>query len=104
MENALKPMTKVIDMVLAVAPKIALVLAILLVGFVLAALAKRLTRWAVQKSGLEAAAERAGIAKLLYTIGARRGLAHLIGTVVLFCGLLFCLFHIGFHTRETRKI
>ncbi|MFY0539823.1 hypothetical protein [Nannocystis pusilla] len=57
-------------------------------GLVASAIASRMTRWAIEKSGLDALAERAGAARLLYAIGVRKGVAHLVGGLVWAAGLL----------------
>lgn len=57
-------------------------------GLLFAWVARRVTRFAVRKSGLDALAEKVGVAKLLYGIGVRRGLDHLLATVVWYAALL----------------
>ncbi len=79
------------DQLLAVAPKAALVLGVALGGLVLASLAGRVAQWAVRKSGVEALAEKAGVAKVLYAVGFRRGAARMVGSLVWFAGLLLTL-------------
>jgi len=85
----LQPMRRLVDQLLAAAPKAALVLGVLLAGLIASALLRRLARWAVRHTGLEAAAERAGVAKVLYGVGLKRGLAHFLGQMVWIAGLLF---------------
>lgn len=70
------------------APDIALFFAVVLGGIVLSALGRRLAKWGVRRTGLEALAERFGVAKLLYSLGIKRGLAHVVGSIVWFSGLL----------------
>jgi hypothetical protein len=66
-------------------------LAIAVVGIVLSILGRRIIRSLVRRSGLEAAAEGAGIAPLLYMVGAREGLGSFLGTVTFWAGLLATL-------------
>ena len=67
------------------------ILSTLFVGLLLAWVAARVVAWLVAKSGLEALAEKAGVAKLLYAIGVRRGLARFLGRLTWYCGLFFVL-------------
>ncbi|WP_434418828.1 hypothetical protein [Nannocystis pusilla] len=69
-------------------PTAALFVAVVVGGLVASAIASRMTRWAIEKSGLDALAERAGAARLLYAIGIRKGVAHLVGGLVWAAGLL----------------
>ncbi|MFZ6184844.1 hypothetical protein [Nannocystis pusilla] len=69
-------------------PTAALFVAVVVGGLVASAIASRMARWAVEKSGLDALAERAGAARLLYAIGVRKGVAHLVGGLVWAAGLL----------------
>jgi hypothetical protein len=82
------PIADVGDQLLAILPKIALVLAVLIAGIIISALLRRATRWLVRKTGLEALGERVGASKALYAIGAKGSVAHLLGTVVWIAGLL----------------
>ena len=76
---------------LAAAPRAALVVAVLLVGLILSSVARRVVRWLTQKTGLESFAEKIGVAKPLYAIGARGGIAELLGRIAWFAGLLLTL-------------
>ncbi|MCB9705024.1 MAG: mechanosensitive ion channel [Myxococcales bacterium] len=69
-------------------PTAGLFLAVIVGGLILSAIARRTARWAVDKSGLDGLAEKAGAARLLYAIGIRKGVAHLVGSLVWFAGLL----------------
>ncbi|MBL9103214.1 MAG: mechanosensitive ion channel [Myxococcales bacterium] len=69
-------------------PTAALFLAVVLGGLVASALARRTARWFVDKSGLDALAERAGVSRLLYGVGVRQGLSHVVGSLVWVAGLL----------------
>lgn len=70
------------DLMSSALPTLLMVLATLLIGGVTAWLLRRLTRWLVRASGLEALAEGAGVSQLLYAVGARTGLAELCGRLV----------------------
>lgn len=72
----------------AVAPTAGWVLVTLVTGSLLAWVAGRVTRWAVRRVGLESLGEKAGVAKLLYAVGLRSGLATLLGKAVFWAGLL----------------
>jgi len=76
------------ERIAALAPRIALVLGLLLLGFVVSLVLRHATRWAVRKVGLEELGERAGISKALYALGIRRGLASFLGEVAFYAGLL----------------
>ncbi|MEY4514259.1 MAG: hypothetical protein RLZZ450_6381 [Pseudomonadota bacterium] len=71
-----------------IAPKAASCVGILIGGLLLSALARRLAVWLLRRSGLEAFAERAGGAKLLYRLGVKNGLASVVRAVVWYAGLL----------------
>lgn len=82
---------KLIDTLIASAPRAALVLGVLVMGLILSAVARRLVRWLARKTGLEAFAEKIGVAKPLYAVGARDGIAELLGRVAWAAGLLLTL-------------
>jgi hypothetical protein len=86
--SSASPMRNLLDQLVAAAPKAMLLLAVLLGGLIATSLLRRLARWATAKSGLEALAERAGIAKVLYSLHYPHGIAHLVGQVVWIVGLL----------------
>lgn len=69
-------------------PTAAMFLAVVLGGLLASALARRMARWFVEKSGLDALAERAGASRLLYAVGVRQGVSHAVGSLVWFAGLL----------------
>lgn len=77
------------EQLLAIVPKAATVIAVLLAGLIGAWLLRRTTRWLVRKSGLESLGERMGAARFLYAIGAKGSIAHLLGTIVWVAALLF---------------
>lgn len=82
---------KLLDALTASAPRAALVVLVLIVGLILSSLAGRLVAWLTRKTGFEAFAEKVGIAKPLYAIGARDGIAKLLGRLASFAGLLLTL-------------
>lgn len=69
-------------------PTAALFVAVVVGGLIASAIARRTARWAIEKTGLDALAERAGAARLLYAIGVRKGVSHLVGALVYAAGLL----------------
>lgn len=73
------------------APKVAFVAAIVVVGFVASAILRRLVRAAVSRSGLEAMAESAGVSRLLYALGAKSGFASALGSLAFAAGVLCTL-------------
>lgn len=90
-ETPVEPLRQLTAQLLDAAPTIALFLGVVLVGLIGAALLRRITAWATEKSGLDALAERAGAAKLLYAIGFKQGVAHALGTLVWLASLLVTL-------------
>lgn len=69
-------------------PTVGLITLIVIVGLIASAIARRLVRLFVQKTGLEALAERAGVAPALYFIGSREGLASFLGSIAYVAGLV----------------
>ena len=90
-DDALEPMQQLVKQIWSLAPMVASILFVLVAGLILSSLAGRSTRFLVRRVGLEALAERFGIAKLLYALGSQQGLAHLLGKLVWFAGLLITL-------------
>ena len=77
-----------IEFVQTWAPKALMVLSILALGLALSWFARRVAAWLVRRSGLEALAEKAGAAKVLYRVGAKDGITPLVQTSVWYAGLL----------------
>ncbi|HFE45172.1 MAG TPA: hypothetical protein ENJ18_06715, partial [Nannocystis exedens] len=69
-------------------PTAALFLGVLFGGIIVSAILRRVVRWAVDRSGLDGLAEKAGAARLLYSLGIRKGVSHLMGQLVWYMGLL----------------
>ncbi|MEZ4383809.1 MAG: mechanosensitive ion channel [Nannocystaceae bacterium] len=69
-------------------PTAALFIGVIIGGLIASAIARRVVRWAIDRSGLDGLAERAGASRLLYAIGVRKGVAHLVGQIVWIAGLL----------------
>jgi hypothetical protein len=69
-------------------PTAALFLAVIVGGLIGSAIARRVARWAIEKTGLDALAEKAGAARLLYAVGVRKGVSHVIGSLVYAAGVL----------------
>ena len=63
-------------------PTAALFVAVVIGGLIASAIARKMTRWAIEKTGLDALAERAGAARLLYAIGVRKGVSHFVAGLV----------------------
>ncbi len=69
-------------------PTAALFFGVLVGGLIISAVARRVVRWAIEKSGLDALAERVGASRLLYALGVRKGVSHLVGAIVWTAGIL----------------
>lgn len=70
------------------APTAGLVLGVVIGGWVASAVARRVVATLVRKTGLEALAERAGVARALYAVGVKKGLASFLGSVTFAAGLV----------------
>lgn len=86
--QAFEPLRGVGEQIVAFLPKAAGVLSVLVVGIVASYLLRRLTRWLVRRTGIEAFAERIGASRALYAVGAKKSVAHVLGSVVWAAGLL----------------
>lgn len=75
-------MQTLIDGFLSHAPTVAFLVVILIVGLLVARAVAKVARWAVDRTGLEALAEKLGVSRLLYAVGVRVGLAQVISKVV----------------------
>ncbi len=80
--ETLRPLEMLLNLAVAWGPRLLIALLVLGLGLLLSVLGERLTRWGVRRSGLEALAERLGVAKLLYGLGLKHGLARVVGKVV----------------------
>ena len=69
-------------------PKALMLLAVVIGGVIVSAIARRAARWLVEKSGIDALAEKAGAARFLYAVGIRQGVGHVVGSLVWIAGLL----------------
>ncbi|MEZ4447847.1 MAG: mechanosensitive ion channel [Nannocystaceae bacterium] len=76
------------DSIMRILPTAALFLGVVIGGLIASAIARRVARWAVERSGLDALAERAGAARLLYAVGIRTGVSRVVGGLVWAAGLL----------------
>jgi len=79
---------KFLDQLMKMWPTAAMFLAVVIGGLIASSVARRMARWAFDKSGLDALAERAGAARLLYAVGIRKGLSHVVGSLIYAAGLL----------------
>ncbi|MBO6940089.1 MAG: hypothetical protein JJ863_34275 [Deltaproteobacteria bacterium] len=77
--------------VLALLPTLAAIVVVLLLGWLGAIVMSAVTRWIVRRSRLEALGEEAGVARVLYALGARSGLARFLGRIVFFATILVAL-------------
>lgn len=87
----MNPLADLYKQLVQYAPTVALFFAVILVGLLASWFGKRFTRWLVRSSGIEALAERAGAAQLLYAVGLKSGVAELLGTIVWLLGVLLTL-------------
>ncbi len=76
-----------LDRVVRYAPTVGFVLAIVIGGFIASVLARRIVVALVRRTGLETFAERAGVARALYAVGVKQGLAKFLGTLTYVAGL-----------------
>lgn len=84
-------MQRLIDGFMAHAPTAALLILVVIAGLILSRTLARLVRWAVDRMGLEALAEKLGVSRLLYGVGVRVGLARLVEKLAYYTGLLATL-------------
>ena len=84
-------LAQVLEMLLGLAPRAGLALLSLIVGLVVAYTGARVTRWFVRRTGLDALAERAGTARVLYSIGIKKGLPDVLARLV-WIGVLLLTF------------
>lgn len=80
-----------IDGFLRHAPTVAFLLIIFIAGVLLARAIAKMARWAVERTGLEAFAERLGVSRLLYAVGIHAGLGQVIETLARWTVLLITL-------------
>ncbi len=69
-------------------PKAALFFAVVIGGVIISAVARRMARWAIERAGLDAVAERAGAPRWVSATGVRRGVSYVSGGRVGPAGLL----------------
>jgi small-conductance mechanosensitive channel len=86
--QAFEPLRGVGEQIVAFLPKAAGVLGVLIAGILASYLLRRVTRWLVRRTGIEAFAERIGASRALYALGAKKSVAHVLGSVVWIAGLL----------------
>jgi hypothetical protein len=78
------------DQTAALAPKVLMMIAVLVVGYIAARLVARLLTTVSEKLGLQVAAERSGLAASMLHMGIQRNVPAIIGTIVFW--LLMCVF------------
>ncbi len=89
--DSVEPLRVLTDQLVGLAPTAALFVGVLLGGLVGASVLRRIAVWAAEKSGLDGLAERAGAARVLYAVGIKRSVAHVLGTTVWLAALLITL-------------
>ena len=88
METTIEPIRRVTGQLVDAAPTVLLAVVVAVVGVLVSWVANRVARWIARRMGLETLGERLGASKLLYAVGFKRGLAELVGQIVLVAGLL----------------
>ena len=88
METTIEPIRRVTGQLVDAAPTVLLAVVVAVVGVLVSWVANRVARWIARRMGLETLGERLGASKLLYAVGFKRGLAELVGQIVLVAELL----------------
>ena len=68
-----------LDALTNMAPTAIAILVVVLIGLVVAFIARQVVRWSVEKLGLDALAEKVGVARLLYALGSQSGFSTVAG-------------------------
>jgi hypothetical protein len=82
--------TQAYEEIVQLAPKVLIMLAVLVVGYILARLVARVITTLCEKVGLQTAAQRSGLAESMQHMGIRRTVPAIVGTIVFW--LLMCVF------------
>lgn len=82
--------TQAYDQIIVLAPKVLATVVVLVVGYVVARLVERAITKLSEKIGLQAAAQRSGLAQSMQHMGIGRGMPAIVGTIVFW--LLMCVF------------
>lgn len=91
MSDSLQPLARFYEQAVQWAPRLALLVLLLLGGLVVSSLLRRLASWLTRASGVETLAERVGVANFLYKLGFKGGLSQAMGQVAWGAGLLITL-------------
>ena len=73
---------RLFDYGLEIAPRAIIVVLVVVLGGGLALLCRRLTHWGIERFGIDALAERLGVARLLYSVGIRASFPKVISQLV----------------------
>lgn len=87
----LNSFNEAIAQVITFAPKVAAMLAVIVIGYVVAYLAKRLITALCERLGLQTAAERGGLVQSMKQVGIERTVPQIVGTIA-FWGLMLFFF------------
>lgn len=79
--ETLAPTERLVGTLIEHVPQLLSALVFVALGMVAVVVARFATRWAVERTGLDGLAERAGVARLLYAVGLKAGLPHVLGNL-----------------------
>jgi len=82
--------TQAYNQIILLAPKVLAMIAVLVIGYVLARLMARIVTVICEKLGLQLAAERSGMAESMHHMGIRRNVPTIVGAIVFW--LVMCVF------------
>ncbi len=91
-QKAMSLTQKMLDYGTDMVPRLVSVAAVVLVGVLVAYALRALVRWAVERFGIDALAERIGVARLLYRLGIQAGFTK-VATGLAFWGVLLLTTH-----------
>ncbi len=91
MENLDAAMVETLQLALAYAPAVIGFVLLAVGGVLLSSIARRVTRWGVNRTGLDVLAEKVGVPRLLYAVGIKQNVAEVLGQAVWYAGLLVTL-------------
>ena len=93
--GAISPAQRLLTRFVDLIPRLVGTLTLFIFGIVLTLLLARMVRWFVMRSGLEPLAERAGMSRVLYSLGYQKGLPRLLGQITIWMGMLLTLFMVA---------
>ena len=95
--------TRAYEQVVALAPRVVAMIAVVVIGYVVARLVARAITTLSEKIGLQTAAEHSGLAQSMQHMGIRRGVPAIVGSLVFW--LLMCVFVMaGFNILGLEKL